>query len=316
MIIGQNPSFVYLIAGGIALLIGLIVSMGIFALQKNNEKTAYDDQLEELIKGESDDGPQITLSYRWNQYWGERFKAIGWSKYSDDNSTAGRDIGIFAIVLAVIVGVLLRNPLAGIGISLGVTYLSGVFMKSKSNKDADVMNAQLPGFLFALKANVQANETPERAILKIVDSMPSPLYDELAIVKQRLLANSSFKDALEELAETTSSRDLRFLCSCMIQAANSGANLEGQITVIQNVLEARRKVSDELAKAARSAAPAIWVASVVIPGTFIGMYFMDPNARGFWFNDILSWAALAGVIFLYIIGVWMSKKLVDNIKNL
>lgn len=317
MLIGQNPYFIYLIAGGVALLLGLIATIGYFAIQRNSKKSAYDEQLAELIASDYEEGQtQVTLATRWNRYWGELFKGMGWAKYTDENNNAGRDIIFLGIVLAIIAGLLVRNPIAGIVISGLLLYVFGSFLKSKTNRDSDVLNAQLPGFLFALKANIQANETPERAILKVVDNMPSPLYEDLVIVKQRILANSSFKDALEELSQKTSSRDLKFLCSCMIQATGSGTNLENQITVIQKVLDARRKVSDELAKAVRSATPAIWVASFVIPAVFIATLFLDPGAKAFWFTDILSWAALIAVVALYGVGVWMSKKLVDSIKNL
>lgn len=318
MAINNNPLFLYLIAGGIALLIGLIVSGGLFALQKNSSKSAYDEQLADLIGTDSEEvgSTKVTLVGRWNHYWSERFKAMGWAKYNSKESSAGRDILVAGLLIAVVVGIFLRSAPAGIAIAALALYVIGSVMKSKSNKQSDVLNAQLPGFLFALKANIQANETPERAVLKVVDNMPRPLYDDLVLVKNRILANSSFRDALEELAQKTSSRDLQFLCACMIQANSSGANLEGQITVIQHVLEARRKVSDELAKAVRSAMPAIWIASVVIPGAFLFSLFADRNAANFWFKEPLSWAALAAVVLFYALGVWLSKKLVDNIKNL
>lgn len=314
----NNPLYLYLIAGGLALLVGLIVTGGIFAVQKNSSKTAYDEQLADLIATETDEegSTKVTLVTRWNRYWSERFKAMGWAKYNSKESSAGRDILVVGLLIAVAAGLFIRNIPGGIAIAAVALYIIGSFMKSRSSKQSDVLNAQLPGFLFALKANIQANETPERAVLKVVDNMPKPLYDDLVIVKSRILANSSFRDALEDLAHKTSSRDLQFLCACMIQATATGANLESQITVIQHVLEARRKVSDELAKAIRSAMPAIYIASVVIPGAFIFSLFFDTNAANFWFKEPISWAALAGVVAFYTVGVWLSKKLVDNIKNL
>ena len=316
--INDSPLYLYLIAGGLALLIGLIITVGVFAVQRNSSKTAYDEQLADLIATEAEEAgnTKVTMARRWNHYWSERFKAMGWAKYNDKESSAGRDIIVVGIIIAIAVSVFLKNALAGPPVAALIIYVIGALMKSKANKEADVLNAQLPGFLFALKANIQANETPERAVLKVVDNMPEPLHSDLIIVKNRILANSSFRDALEELAHKTSSKDLQFLCACMIQATGTGANLENQITVIQKVLEARRKVSDELAKAVRSAMPAIWIASVVIPGAFIFSLMADTNAANFWFKDPLSWAALAGVVFFYGLGVWLSKKLVDNIRNL
>lgn len=309
--------FAFLISGGVALLVGMIATIGVFAIQKNNKNSAYDRQLAELMSSDiNDDRPKRNLITRWNTYWGEIFRGMGWAKYSDPNNSAGRDVLLIGGFAALLTGLFLQNFIAGFAIGGIVIYIMSVFFKSKNNKDGDKLNAQLPGFLFALKANVQANETPERAVLKVVDNMPSPLYEDLLIVKNRILANSSFKDALEELSHKTASRDLKFLCACMIQASGTGTNLENQITVIQKVLEDRRKVSDELSKAVRSATPAIWVASVVLPAVFLATLFMDPSAKDFWFVDPLSYAALALVLLLYGGGVFLSKRMVDGIKNL
>lgn len=309
--------FLVLISGGTALLIGMIVAIGIFAIQKNNKSSAYDRQLAELMSSDlNDDRPKRDVMQRWNRYWGELFRGMGWAKYNDPNNSAGRDVILIGAFSALLSGLFIQNPIAGLAVGGIVIYLMSVFLKSKNSKDGDKLNAQLPGFLFALKANVQANETPERAILKVVDNMPSPLYEDLLIVKNRILANASFKDALEELSRKTASRDLKFLCACMIQASGTGTNLETQITVIQKVLEDRRKVSDELSKAVRSATPAIWVASFVLPAVFIATLIMDPTSKSFWFVDPLSYAALAMVLLLYGGGIFLSKRMVDGIKNL
>lgn len=310
--------FLYLVAGGFTALIGIVAVVAYFSIRKNSTKLAYDQQLEDLLTDENDpdSAPKPTIAEKWNKYWGTIAKESGIARYASAENSAGRDIVVATIVIAAIAGVLIKNPLAGLVVGLVVMVLASGIMRNLSNKKADAINAQLPGFLFALKANVQANETIERAILKVIDGMPSPLFDELVLVKHRLLASSSLEDALTELSHKTSSRDLKFLCSCMIQASNAGANIEAQITTIQKVLKARSEVSDALDKAVKSVQPSMWIASIVIPGTFAATYFMDPNSRDFWFVTPMSWIALAAVGILWGLGIWLSKKLVDSIKNI
>lgn len=308
----------YLIAGGFTALIGIVTFVAYFSIRKNSSKLAYDQQLEDLLTDDNDPDfePKPTIIERWNKYWSTIAKESGIARYSGVENTAGRDIIVVSLILGIISGVLIKNPLAGTVIAAAFMFTASGIMKNLSGKKADSINAQLPGFLFALKANVQANETTEKAILKVIDGMPSPLYDEIVLVKHRLLANSSFADALRELADKTASRDLKFLCSCMIQASGAGANLEAQITTIQKVLKARSEVSDALNKAVKSVQPSMWIASIVIPGTFAATYFMDPNSRGFWFVNPFSWIALGAVGILWAAGIWLSKKLVDSIKNI
>jgi Flp pilus assembly protein TadB len=310
--------FLYLIAGGFTLLIGIVTFVAYFSIRKNSTKLAYDQQLEDLLTDENDPNfeEKPTITEKWNKYWATIAKESGMTRYSAVENTAGRDIVVIALITGVVTGVLIKNPLAGCLTGLVVIALTSAIMKNLSGRKAEAINAQLPGFLFALKANVQANETLDKAIMKVIDGMPAPLFDEIVVVKHRLLANSSLKEALVELQHKTASRDLKFLCSCMIQASDAGANIEAQITTIQKVLKARSEVSDALDKAVKSVQPSIWIASIVIPGVFVVTYLMDPNSREFWFIEPFSWIALGAVGVLWGAGIWLSKKLVDSIKNI
>lgn len=307
----------YVVAGGIALLIALIVSAVFFLLQKGDGTLGYDEQLADLI--ESDFKPtdtKITLTSRWNSHWHKLFDIQGWERYANSSTLAGRDVLMASIVMTILFSIIFRNPIVGPIATVVVIYLFNVVIKSKANKNAEILNSQLPGFLFAFKANIQANLTPERALLKVIDTMPSPLQDDLIVVRDRIRANSTFKEALIELRNKTSSKDLKFLCVCIIQAADSGANMEDQLNTIKGILDSRRQVTNEITKAVKAVSPALWVSSIAIPGLFVAMYIIDAQAKAFWFVDPLSWAGLGTVGLLYGFGVMITKKLVDNIKNI
>lgn len=313
----QNLLFI-VIAAALALFIVLLLSV-IYLRRKVSDGTfAYDEQLNDLIEYNNGDEikPKVTLLTRWNRYWGQLFSDLGIAGYNSSESVAGRNValGILAIIGAL--WFFFKNLPLAIAIGIVAVYAINVGLRTRAAKKTDEISAQLPGFLFALKANIQASETPERAMLKVVDNMPSPLYDDLVIVKQKLLANATFKEALTELSAKTSSRDLKFLCACMIQAANSGSNIEPQITQIQHVLEEKSKVSDEINKAVQGARPAMILSSVIIPGFFVYANLSDPNAREFWFKVPASYAILGVVVALYLLGMWMVKRQVDKIKNL
>lgn len=312
------PLHIYMIAIGTSLIIGMFTFLIYSAFKEEDPNKIHDQQLADLMLDDFDENKpvKINLMYKWNQYWNDRFKSLGISKYAEGKDTAGRDVIILWIAAAVLLFALTRIIFLAIAAPTVLLYLTGAISKNISNKKEEQLNNQLPGFIFAMKANVQANQTPEQAIMKVVDNMPSPLYEDLVILKNRILANGSFVDALDEVRSSTKSRDLRFLCSCMIQAANSGANMENQLTVIQKVLEARRKVTDETEKAIRQASPAMWIASFVIPGSFIFTLFFDQSAKNFWFVNPLSYIVLVIVGILWAIGIWLSKKLTDSIRNL
>lgn len=299
------------------LLIAFVLAMWVRAMKNHGDKT-YEQQLQDLLEDDILGGEKKPdgLIDRWSKLWGNLFDQMGWERYDDAPKKAGKDVALGAGVIAILGSGVTMNIF--IGPVLAAVLLAALYMvcKNIASKKADAISDQLPGFLFALKANIQANETPERAVLKVINAMPSPLYEDLLIVRGHILSNSTFKEALEDLRLKTANRDLKFLASCMIQATASGANLEPQIETIQNVLDARREVTDEVNKAARSASPAIWASSIAIPGAFIAIFFGDPTASAFWFVNPISWALLAVIGGLWGLGVWLSRRMVSSIRNI
>lgn len=314
-----NQLMPYIIAAGITAVVAIVFYLVYSMMRSTDNKATYYDQLEHLLEDEYLSEEEVyspNIIDKWNNYWGKVAKDAGIGNYAERQNTAGRDVILLGVIVAIIIGILLQNILPGILIAVGGIFILSGMLRGFSNKKEELLNNQLPGFLFALKSNIAANETVEKAMIKVVDTMPSPLYEDLYIVKSRLQANSSFKDALKELKDKTTSRDLEFLVACMIQAVSNGENIEDQITTIQSVLEERQRVSQEITRSLKSVSPATWVASIAIPGSFLASYFMDGNAQNFWFVEPLSWIAFIAVGVLWVVGIWMSRKLASNIRNL
>lgn len=316
---GGNDLQLILISAGFSLVLGFVLFMWVRAM-KTKKNMDFEQQLKEILAEEVDpnaDPSPKNIIEKWMAMWARLFREMGWARYDDEDSNqAGLDVIIGWVVVAVLTSVLVGNIFIGPVLASVLVAAILMVLKNTASKKADAISDQLPGFLFALKANIQANETPERAILKVVDAMPSPLYEDLLVVRSHILANSTFKEALLDLKAKTANRDLKFLAACMIQATSSGANIEGQISTIQNVLDARREVSDEINQAARAASPAIWASSIAIPGAFIAIFFGDPNAAGFWFVNPISWALLAVICGLWAAGVYFSRRMVTQIRNM
>ena len=313
--------FPYLIAlggTGVIAAIGVIIYL-IWRTSRNDDE--YDSQLAELLSDdiESEFGnssTSVTLWSRWCDDWGQTLRGAGVDRYSVDASTAGRDVAILLVTLGVVVGAISSSIILGVLASVAAGVGTSTLMRYRYNNKNEDLNLQIPGFLYSLKANIQAADTNERALLKIIPSIPSPLYDDLKVAESVLQSGDTFKEAMEAMSAKTTSRDLQFLCACMIQASASGSSMVSQIDSIQRVLESRRKVSDEINRSVKAVQPAIWLASVIIPTLFIGSYFSDSSAKEFWFVTPMSWAAIAMTAVLYVIGLIMTKRQVDKIRNM
>lgn len=307
---------------GLAVIVGLLAWRLVDFVKSKNRNIIYRRQLEELIEGEifedeflDPDNPKNIVE-KWNLYWSKLGRLTKYPRYNKLRSPAGRDVILLFIGTFAVISVLTQNLLLGLIFSVIAVFAISQFSNFYKNKRERNIRAQLPGFLFALRANIQANLTPMQALIKIVDNMPNPLKEDLLIAKRKLLSNIPLQDALKTMAEQTISNELKFLAACIIQAATNGANIEVQLDTIQNVLEQRREAEDALARAVHSVTPTIVAATAVIPVAFIGTYLISAESRKYWFNTLSSWLAFVMIIFLYGVGVAISRKLINNIKNL
>lgn len=316
-----------LIALAISLLLGLLASAIAWLIFSGAQDIQDDSEFIRQIQEITDDYDMSptgnvaadhgrNIAEKWKLHWQKIGVASGLSRYESKENTAPRDVLFLGAGIFLAVSIVARNPIPGIMAAPAALYALNFFYKMKYNKMTAKLNGMLPGFLFALKANLQAGETPVRGILKIVDNTPSPLYEDLLVVKHKILANSTFAEALEALIAKTASPELKFLASCLIQASNTGANIEPQIDSIQKILEQRQAAADELARAVKAAMPAIYIGSFALPVSLLATYILDPTAREFWFVNPISYIVLGGVCALYLGGMWMTRKMVESIRNL
>lgn len=315
------------IALSFAALCALLAVVAYIYIKRGSSKVSIDEQISELLEDDlledsldevisEGAGKKPNLVFRWNAYWSELTQNAGVGRYAQDASRAGRDMLILFVSAGILTAIVFRQPVLVAIVPAVLALATSSALKMRNNKDEEKLRKQLPGLLFAIKANLQAGDTNERALMKVVDSMPEPLREDLLVAKKILLANGTFKDALEALGEQTTSRDLQFLCACMIQASKSGSSITYQIDNIQEVLKARQQVSNTIAKAVKSVSPSIWVSTLAIPIVFFASLLIDTSAQGYWFKSFTSWVVLAIVLALYVLGIWLSKKKVDKIKNM
>lgn len=308
------PVLVALLGTFLVGLIGYLVYMALSPVEEND----YIDQLKEIVDdGSADYKKKDGIVSKWNNYWGKLLGESEIERYAlDDKEKSGREVIMLFVGIFFVSMLLLRNPVLPLAIVAVAWYVIVFYVRSASVKRTRAIEDQLSGLLFSVKSNLQAGDTNEKALMGVVDAMPNPLKEELTIGRNILLASGTFKEALEAMSAGTSSNDLKFLCSCMIQAASSGASMTMQIDNIQKVLEERRRVSSEIDKAVKSVAPAMWLAGLVIPIMFVVSYFIDGAAQDFWFSTLLGWAGFGIVIALYVAGLVITKNQVDKVRNI
>lgn len=224
-------------------------------------------------------------------------------------------LAVINLAIMALVFVFTQALVFSIAIPVLLDVLIYIKAKSKVNKISRLLNDQVPSFISTLKSNIQANQTPEKAIIAAVDNTSEPLYSEIKIVKQ-LAETGSFNDAMRALRNKTNNATLQFLCSCVQLSAEVGSNLEEQLEVIEEIIIARKELDRKLDSAINENKPLLYVSFSIVPGLFIFTYLVNSTARQFWFHSFFSWVAFGAVVLIMLLASYLGNKFINKVKNM
>lgn len=226
-----------------------------------------------------------------------------------------RQVATFVFMAIVLVYIILTLIFKNLGIGLIPIGIALLFLNMKIGQNIEakeqVFEDQIPGFLSMLKSNIQAGETPERALIGAISNTNAPLYNELKIAES-LSQSGTFQSALRALRTSTSNETLRFLCGCIELSAQVGANLEEQIEIIEEMLDSKRSLKRKLAVAIAENKPLVYVSSILIPALFLFTYMSNEQTREFWFNNLISWVVFFIICGIFGFGIFFVEKMIKK----
>lgn len=321
MILAQLPTGVPL-----ALMIGATLCVALMALflvlafaraaTSSSELEAFREQIAHIVDteiAEDRKAKDIVDPKTWTGFWFHLMEATGRTPSSVEQPS--RLVAIIAIILAAVGFLIFPGGIVGLLVMPvgGVFLMMGLF-KAEAKKRNTTLNKQLPLLISGLQANIMASMTPQNALISVADDIPSPLGDELKLMKQELEVNVPVDVALDHLAERVPSRDIKFLVAAVKIAAKSGSDLGPQLGIINNIIVSRTRLQQKLSAAISSVSPTIWVSALIIPAMFIFQYASSPENRDFWFTP-MGIGALIACGFLYAVGLFISNKMVKGVEN-
>lgn len=234
--------------------------------------------------------------------------------HGEDETLDGLQKKIMLMVAVLFTGTALmtRNPIAGI-VPVIIAYgaLAGVSM-FRISKTNNLMEEQIPAFIATFKANIQANQHSQNAMINAINNTASPLYDELVLSKS-IMEAGDFSAGIVSLRQTTENETLRQMASCIELASASGSNIENQIEIIEDIIEDKQAIERKKKLGINENRPLFIVSSVFIPVSFIGSYLMSDMHRDYWFSTPMSWLLLIGVLIAMLISTYATWKVIQKV---
>lgn len=189
--------------------------------------------------------------------------------------------------------------------------LTGIAM-FKINKTKSLMEEQIPSFVATFKANIQANQHAQNAMIRAIDNTASPLYDELAYSKA-IMEAGDFRAGIIALRHSTENETLRQLASCIELASASGSNIENQLEIIEEIIEDKQAIERKKKLGINENRPLFIVSALFVPISFVGSYFLSEMHRAYWFQSTASWVVLIGIIITMAIASYATWKIIKRV---
>lgn len=295
----------------------LLVLGVVKTLRDPSQKQKFEDALSDMKSGELHDLDMAFAENRvekasgWFSAW--RIRASNAGQVFDNDQSPGwnalRNMGIGAVVgLFVFPG----GAIGAIAVPILILMLQWLWLGAQAKKRIATMEKQLPLLLSGLRSYLQAGSTPQQAIISVADEVPSPLGDELRIVKQSINVAVPLDEALRQLSMRVPSREMQFLASSIEIAVRSGANLEPQLETIEAVVAQRARVRAKLATAIASVRPTQIAATVAVPIFFLNS-LRSEDSRAFWFSPD-AFLMLLAVAFTTTFGLWGIRVLIKRVE--
>jgi Flp pilus assembly protein TadB len=295
----------------------LLVFLGVGRLGKNYQQEQQQREFlaalsQSEIELEREDTGQAKPK-SWTGYWQRLAEAAGIKFRRPD---AMGLIAASVLLISAIFGFFVwpRDFLVGLVVPVGAVFVLRFVLVFLAHNRIRQLDNQLPTLLSGLRASLSAQNTPERAIVEQAEAIPSPLGDDLKLVRDDINLNVPLDQALANFQARVPSREVRFLVAAIRTSIASGEDLDKLIVIIQNIVEQRQKIARTLANAIAGTQPALFVVGAVIPGMFLYSYVSSPQNQAFWTTPI-GLLCLVAVGILYAAGMVIVRFQIRRVRN-
>lgn len=256
---------------------------------------------QELTSKAEDRRKRVEKMGAWSRHWYQVFQ-----KATVGGIDEIRQPGMIALSVAFAGGAAGAAFMGPVGVVVGppiaLAALSSVKSFEASKKNA-AFDTQLGLLVDAMKQNLQGGKTPPNALADSIEDVPDPLYSELYSVRNEILTGSSMSDVLAQLGERNESREMKFLASALQISIYQGGNLQSQLKVIQEKLDARARISRKIKEAVSKTKPTVVVVAAAVP--LATLYAFMQESGGEALSSLMGLGVLGFSYVSYAVGLWM-----------
>lgn len=306
------------IFAGILLLISALFRLVITPWQRRREvaKRVQDERLTlmartGILRSELEDPKNIFLKICEKVFSRERLGNLQRTLLQADIYT-GLPLFINIVIICassgVILGWYLRSLFLQLALGLGGGCLPFFYLRYRKTRKARLIEQQMPDAMEFLARSLRAGHTLAASVDLAAQELDYPLGSEMRLAHEEQRLGLSMPEALEHMAERTTSKDLRYFVSAINIQYEVGGNLAEIMGTIGSLIRDRLNLKAKvraLTSEVRLSATMLTILPVVL---FFLVYKFNPDYAGVLLTDPTGRKLLLlGVIFIGLGSVIMRK---------
>jgi tight adherence protein B len=271
---------------GIFLLISALIHLAIIPWRRRRtaQRRVREARISELaqsgiFRSEFVEPKSIILRAIEKIFGPEKLKNLQSSLFQADIFTGlGRFVNLVIIAgcFGFIVGWSTPNLLWRLTLTCGCACLPFLYLRFRKQRKARLIEQQMPDAMELLARSLRAGHTLPAAVDLAAQEIPPPLGSELHLAHEEQRLGIGMAEALEHLADRTTSRDLRYFVTAVMIQYEVGGNLAELMDNIGSLIRARLNLKAKvmaLSSHVRLSAAIVTVLPFVL---FLVLYKLNP----------------------------------------
>lgn len=173
------------------------------------------------------------------------------------------------------------------------------------------IDQQLPDFLLALAGALRSGAGIQTALRHIVDYMPAPLSQELALTLREQRIGVSLEQALEGLYRRVPTEGVSLVVSALRISAQSGGSLAETLERIATTQRARLHLLGRVRALTSQGRMQAWVMACLPIGLGAALHWLEPDAMALLWSTPAGWGVLLAVAVLESVGLFFIRRIVN-----
>jgi len=206
-------------------------------------------------------------------------------------------IGFKPLVTIVVMGVLILGPL--------VAYKT--FLKRRITS----FEKQLPDGLQMIAGALRAGSSLSAALLQLSTEFPPPLSQEISLVVREQKLGLNMDLCLQNLAERMPLNSVILTVSTIRIANETGGELAESLARTANTLRLIEQAEGKIAALTSQGKMQAWVVGLMPVSLIVVLEKMEPEAMGQLWTTKEGWLALAMIVVLEFLGIYVIRKIVN-----